>query len=103
MEAGLLPLNCWTDSGPMGSTRAGADRRALKAEIVAQSGTGIVLAEFAAALEFRHHQPDKILLGARHMGCRQHEAVTGAALEPCFHLIGDFLAGAEKGRQLAQR
>src|SRR5512143_4248697 len=65
--------------GPRGS---GMRRDPLEAEVVAQGGAGVAVAEHAAPLQLGHHEPDDVLVGARDVGGGDDEAVARIALEP---------------------
>src|SRR5579883_1863779 len=64
-------------------------------QVLTQSLARILLAEQAPALQFRHDEADKILVGARHVRGGNHKAVAGALREPLFELIRHFLRAAD--------
>jgi len=65
--------------------------------MVAQRPALVLLAEQAAALEFRHDERHEVLVGARHVGRGDDEAVAAAFLEPLLHPVGDLLRPADPG------
>src|SRR5829696_6460760 len=74
----------WSGPGDSGM----GDSRALEAEVLAQGRPRVAVSEHATALELGDHLPDDVLVGARAVGGRDDEAVTGVGVEPLLHLIG---------------
>ena len=68
-----------------------ADLRDRQPQILAQGLACIVLAEQAAALEFRHDEAHEVLVGAGNVGRGNDETVAGALDEPLLEPIGNLL------------
>ena len=68
--------------------------RVGQAEMAAQGGGFVLLAENTAALQLGHDQVDEVAQAARLDGRHDGEAVGGLAAPPILHLVGDLCRAA---------
>src|SRR5712671_5219611 len=76
-------------AAPRGRLREG------HAEILAQSLAGILLAEQAAPLQFRHDEANEVFISARDMCGGNHKAVAGARDKPLLEPVCNLLRAAD--------
>ena len=71
--------------------------------MLAQRRPRVALAEHTAALQLGHDHAHDVLVGTRHVGGGDDEAVARVALEPLLHLVGDLCSRTHEARSLEQR
>src|SRR5262245_49881884 len=98
--AASMTRSPWSGPAPPDTRR---DAGPPQAEVIAQRRPGVTLAEHAATLELRDHQPNHVLVCTWHVGCSNDEPVARVPGEPLLHLVRDLRRRPDETRALQQR